>query len=253
MKLFAVILTFNETDHVAECIRSVEFADYVVVVDSYSTDDTIKIAEAKGAEVVQHRFSDYASQRNFALDYVRGRADWVLFVDADERVTDDLANAVRMAIDKPDYAGWRIPRHNYLFGKLTTGAGWYPDYQTRLLRVELARYDPDRKVHEVVELDGNLGTLNAHFIHYNYRDVRQFMEKQRRYTAYEANILYEEGVCPKPQNYILQPLRHFKWRYVELSGYKDGFHGFRLSVFMAWFEFRKYMILRHLCNKKAGA
>mgnify|MGYP001150792193 CR=1 FL=1 len=253
MKLFAIILTLNEADHIAECIQSLNFADHIIVVDSQSSDDTTQRAEAEGAEVILHPFTDYANQRNFALDHVQGRADWVLFVDADERVTSELADAVRTVRDKSEYAGWQIPRHNYLFGKLTTGAGWYPDYQTRLLRVGSAKYDPHRKVHEVVMLDGELGTLDAHFIHYNYRDVHQFMEKQRKYTAYEAQILYEQGHCPKPQNYILQPLRHFKWRYFELRGFTNGLHGLRLSVLMAWFELKKFLILRELCNKKTGA
>src|SRR5690606_5124003 len=120
-----------------------------------------------------------------ALDVVRGATEWVLFVDADERVTPELAEEVREKIMLPGYAGFRIPRHNYIFGKLTLGAGWYPDYQTRLLKVGAAHYDPTRKVHEVVVLDEEEGTLEHPFIHYNYRDARQFAEKQRRYVAYD--------------------------------------------------------------------
>src|SRR5690606_8449429 len=95
------------------------------------------------------------------FDAVRDSADWVLFVDADERVTPELAAAVRDAVAQGEaYAGWRIARHTYIFGVLTRGAGWFPDYQTRLLRVDAARYDPERQVHEVVLLDGPLGTID---------------------------------------------------------------------------------------------
>ncbi|MBC8171793.1 MAG: hypothetical protein H7X77_08970, partial [Anaerolineae bacterium] len=105
---------------------------------------------------------------------------------------------------------------------------------------------PERQVHEVVLLDGELGTLTNPIIHYNYRDLAHFTDKQRRYAAYEAKILYEAGIRPKFRNFILQPLRQFKWRFFELKGYRDGFHGLRLSLLMAWYEFRKYWLLRGL-------
>jgi (heptosyl)LPS beta-1,4-glucosyltransferase len=252
-RLAAVILTYNEAQHIQDCIDSVQFADWVLVFDSFSSDDTVKLARERGAEVDQHAFADYASQRNAALDAVGDRADWVLFVDADERIPTPLAEEVRIVIEKPDYAGWRVPRHNYIFGKLTLGAGWHPDYQTRLLKVGAARYDPERKVHEVVLLDGPLGTLENPLVHYNYRDLPQFRAKQRVYTAYEAQIMFEQGIRPKPQNYILQPLRHFRWRWLTLKGYQDGWHGLRLSLLMAWYEFRKYVILRGLWRDATDA
>lgn len=246
MKLAAVILTYNEAAHVAECVASVQFADLVVVFDSFSTDQTVELARAAGAEVIQHPFKDYADQRNAALNAMQGRADWVLFVDADERVTPELAAEARQVIERPGYAGFRIPRHNYIFGKLTRGAGWYPDYQTRLLKVGAAQFDPARAVHETALLNGELGTLEHPFIHYNYRDVQQFHEKQQRYSTYDAQMLREQNIRPKPQNYILQPLRQFRWRFITLKGYTDGLHGLHLSLLMAWYEFRKYWKLRGL-------
>ncbi len=145
MTLYAVILTYNEARHIQACIESGRFADHVVVFDSYSTDDTVRLARELGAEVTQRQFDDYAGQRNAALKYVEGRADWVLFVDADERVTPELAAEVQTAIQNPEFVAWRVPRFNYILGKLTKGAGWYPDYQTRLLQVGAAHYDPSRK------------------------------------------------------------------------------------------------------------
>lgn len=246
MRLFGVILTRDEAAHITACIESLHFADHVLVFDSFSSDQTMELAQAAGAEVIQRKFDDYAGQRNAALEAVKGRADWVLFVDADERVTPELAAEVREVMQKPDYAGWRIPRFNYIFGKLTKGAGWYPDYQTRLLRVGAAHYDPARQVHELVILDGAEGTLQQHFTHLNYRDIAQFRSKQRVYSAYDARILYENHVKPKPQNYVLQPLRQFWWRFVTLKGYQDGLHGLRLSLLMGWYELRKYRLLRGL-------
>jgi hypothetical protein len=243
MKLAAVVLTRDETQHIRACLETLVFADLVVVFDSFSTDDTVAWAKQVGAEVIQHPFENYAQQRNSALEAMQGRADWVLFVDADERVPPKLAAEIRDVIEKSGYAGWRIPRHNYIFGRLTRGAGWYPDYQTRLLRLGSAHYDPQRQVHELVILDGAEGTLEHPLIHYNYADIAQFHRKQRTYSAYDARILYEQGVRPKPRNYVLQPWRQFHWRFVTLKGYQDGLHGLHLSLLLAWYELRKYRLL----------
>jgi (heptosyl)LPS beta-1,4-glucosyltransferase len=252
MKLTAIVLTRNESAHIVDCIETLHFADDILVFDSFSNDDTVALAQKAGIKVIQHTFRNYADQRNAALEAVKNQADWVLFVDADERVTPELAAEVRSVMQQPGYAGWRIPRYNYIFGKLTRGAGWYPDYQTRLLKVGAARYHPERQVHELVLLDAAEGTMAQHFIHYNYRDVAQFVAKQQRYSAYDARIMFEEGIRPKPQNYVLQPLRHFRWRFITHKGYQDGWHGLRLSLMMAWYELRKYLLLRQLWHKKTG-
>ena len=246
MRLAAVILTYNEAENVAACIETLRFADQIVVFDSFSSDQTVELASRAGAQVIEHPFADYASQRNAALDALRNSADWVLFVDADERVPPELADEVRQRIEQPTFAGFRIPRDNYIFGKLTRGAGWYPDYQTRLLKLGAAHYDPARQVHELVVLDGAERALDHALVHYNYRDLRQFVAKQRRYGAYDARVLYEQGIHPKPQNYALQPIRQFWWRFVTLKGYGDGLHGLRLSALMAWYELKKYLLLRQL-------
>lgn len=249
-RLTAVILTLNETRHIADCIASLQFADEVLVLDSHSTDETAALAEAAGARVMQRKFDHYPGQRNAALEALAGQTEWVLFVDADERVTPELAREIHEVMQQPDYAGWRVPRHNYIFGRLTRGGGWYPDYQTRLLRVGAARYDPQRLVHEVVLLDGPEGTLREHLVHYNYATSAQFHDKQRRYAAYDAQILYEQGLRPRPHNYILQPLRQFWWRFVTLRAYQDGLHGLRLSLLMAWYEVYKYRLLGGLWRGK---
>ncbi|MBC8099973.1 MAG: glycosyltransferase family 2 protein, partial [Armatimonadetes bacterium] len=228
------------------CLDTLRFADACLVFDSFSDDATVMLAQASGAQVLQRAFDHYAGQRNAALAAVT--TDYALFLDADERVSPALAHELIAALRSTsgEVAGWQMPRHNYIFGKLTRGAGWYPDYQARLLRVGRARYDPERLVHEVVLLDGALNTLTEPLIHYNYTSLAQFIAKQQRYSAYEARILHAQGVRPKPHNYLLQPWRQFWWRFVTLRGYTDGIHGLRLSLLMAWYEWRKYRLLRAL-------
>lgn len=243
-RLVAVVLTFNEARHIEECLESLHFADGLLVLDSYSTDDTMELARAGGARVKQRRFSDYADQRNFALDQLREDATHALFVDADERVPAALAEEILVALkDRPEVAGWRVPRHNYIFGRLTRGAGWYPDYQTRLLRTGLARYDPARPVHEVAVLDGERGTLDQPLLHHNYDSLRQFRRKQRDYSERAARKRHESGERVTLRDLLLQPLHHFRWRYCTLKGYREGWHGLRLCALMAWYEF---FLLRHM-------
>ena len=150
-QLTVVILTKNEEHNIAACIESVRWADKVVTFDSFSEDRTAEIALELGAKVIQHPFRNYADQRDAALEAVESQ--WVFFVDADERATPQLAAEVRQAIEDETKVGWWVPRHNYIFGRLTRHAGWFPDYQLRLLKRGHARYDPAREVHEVVILD----------------------------------------------------------------------------------------------------
>jgi (heptosyl)LPS beta-1,4-glucosyltransferase len=242
--LAAIILCHNELEHLQPCIETVRFADDVLVfVDANSPvrDAVVRQAETAGARTVLRPFDDYASHRNAALQAVT--AEWVLFVDVDERITPELADEVRATIIDGTAAGYGIPRDNYIFGKRTRHTGWYPDYQTRLLHRARARYDPARPVHEVVMLEGELGYLQHSMLHYNYRDLAQFVAKQRRYAEIDAGILFEQGVRPKPHNYILQPARQFRWRFLTLEGYKDGWHGLRLSLLMAWYEWIKHRAL----------
>jgi hypothetical protein len=242
--LSAVVLTLNEQKHLPDCLASLAWADEIVVFDSFSTDRTEAIARDHNARFIQRKFANYAAQRNAALGAVQ--ADWVFFVDADERIPPPLAEEVRAVIQKPEPVGWWVPRHNYLFGKLTLHAGWYPDYQLRLLKRGHARYDPERHVHELVRLDGAEGYLQNPLVHLNYETVGEFIRKQGAYARYDAGILHAEGKRAKPHNFTLQPIRQFFWRYITLHGWRDGLHGLRLSLFMAYFQFVLYRYLRQL-------
>ena len=183
-----------------------------------------------------HILANAARQRNAALEQAAALgADWVFFVDADERATPELAAEIRQVIAERPEVGWGVPRWNTIVGKRVNHGGFYPDYQLRLMRVDRARYDLERPVHEVVLLDGPSGHLQNPLIHYNYDTWAQFHAKQRRYAAYEARILAERGISPRPHNFILQPLREFRRRYLTLQGYRDGLHGLKLCLLLAYY------------------
>ena len=247
-ELTAVILTLNEAEHITDCIESLTWAEHVVVFDSYSEDETVVLAESAGATVLQSTFENYAQQRNAALAAVQ--TDWVFFVDADERGTPDLALEIRGVMVGKQEMGWYIPRDNYIFGKLTRGAGWYPDFQLRLFKHGKVHYE--RPVHETAVVDGNTGYLDHALIHYNYRDKAHFQAKQEAYTAYDASILKQQGIRPRPHQFVLQPWRQFWWRCVTLKGYKDGRHGLSLSLYMTYYEWVKYRKLAALWRSESG-
>jgi len=238
--LSAIVLTLNEERHLPECLASLGWADEVVVFDSGSTDATPRIATAAGARIVIRPFDNYGAQRDAALAAVA--SEWVLFVDADERIPEALRDEIRSVLARPE-VGWWIPRNNFLFGRLTRHAGWYPDYQLRLVRRASARYDPTRPVHELVLLAGPAGYLAQPMVHLNYESVGEFVRKQTYYANYDADRLAREGIRAKPHHLLSQPLRHFWWRFATLSGWRDGWHGLRLSALMARFEFEKYRLL----------
>ncbi len=234
MSLAAVVLAKDAERHIGPCLETLRFADVVaVVVDPVDTDRTAELAQAAGAQVLRRAFDNFAGQRNAALDAVQ--AEWVFFVDADERIPAELAAEVRRVIVERAEVGWWVPRHNFIVGQPVRHGGFYPDYQLRLLRRDRARYDPTRPVHEVVLLDGPAGYLQHEMIHYNYDDWGQFHAKQRRYARMEGRILRERGVRPWPHKFVRQPLREFWRRYVTLQGYRDGWIGLKLGVLLAFY------------------
>ena len=244
--LTAIVLARDEAVNIERCLRALTWADSLtVVLDDATVDDTAERAQHLGARVVRRPLVSFADQRNAALELAE--SDWVLFVDADEVVSPELAAQVRATIDSPgNLAGFWIPRRNYICGRWVRHAGWYPDEQLRLLRRGSARYDEQRLVHEVVRLDGPAGHLGEPLIHYNYADLAQFRRKQARYAELEALALRQQGIRPRPWTFLSQPLREFRRRYVDLRGYREGLLGLQLAGLLAWTTFGTYRKLAQL-------
>lgn len=245
--LVAVILTKDEIEHVAACVESVRgWTDAVVVWDSGFNPELCRRAQEAGALVVQRPFDNFAAQRQAVLETIN--AEWILFVDADERATSKVAGEVRLRLHEdqsvqPPINGYWLPRRNFIAGVETRGNGYYPDYQLRLLRRQAAHYTP-RPVHEIVNVEGQTHYLTHPLIHYNYRDWPHFHTKQPGYARFEAQNLRARGISPRPHNFILQPLREFRRRYFTLGGWRDGVHGLRLALWLAWYYgFMPYWLL----------
>lgn len=234
LQLVAVILTKNEARHIADCIAAVQpWVDAVVVWDAMSEDTTCALARAAGAQVVQRPWDNFAAQRQAVLDTVA--AEWILFIDADERVTPPLGEELHQVLGPAAANGYWLPRRNFIVGHEMRGGGYFPDYQLRLLRRATARYDTERAVHELVAVGGAEGWLKAPLLHFNYESWAQFHRKQRFYAAYEAQILRQRHITPRPHNFVLQPLREFWRRFITLAGWQDGWPGLRLALWLAWY------------------
>src|SRR4051794_38421966 len=246
LSLTIVILTKDEERDLPACLASAAgLAEHLVVLDSGSTDRTVAIARAHTPHVHTRAFTGYASQRNAALAFVA--PPWVLFLDADERLTPEGRAEIRavLADDGADApVGYWVPRHNEFFGQRVRGGGWWPDYQLRLFRPDRARYDESREVHEVVILDGPAAYLREPLIHRNYDSWAEFHARQRAYADRHARDLARQSIRPRPWTYPTMPLREFRRRYVTLGSWRDGRLGLALAASMAWYEGQAYWKLR---------
>jgi glycosyltransferase involved in cell wall biosynthesis len=241
----AAIIARDEEANIGDCLRSIDWAnELLVLVDAATCDRTREVALSHGARMAEQPFENFAAQRDQALKLATG--EWVLFVDADERVPLALRDEVLSAVTSPgERVGFWIRRDNYLCGRLVRGAGWYPDFQLRLLKRGAARFDPKRVVHEQALLDGPAGHLRNAFVHFNYRTLGEFVRKQERYACLEAQRWLATHGRPRLRALLGQPAREFCRRYLQLQGYREGMLGLLLSVLLAWYAGKAVWLARH--------
>lgn len=241
MKVSVLILTFNEENHIEDCLKSVSWADEVIVVDSFSNDRTLKIIKEHNVKIVQEKWRGFSSQRNLGLEYCSN--DWVLVVDADERVTPELKKEIINRLEQAnDYNGYYIPRKTYFLGKWIKHCGWYPDHVLRLFRKSKGKYK-ERMVHESVELDGQAGYLSNCFIHYTYRDIEHFVDKMNSYSTLGAKEMFIKGKKVRLSDCMFRPSWALIKMYLLQRGYQDGIRGLIISVISAFYVFLKYIKL----------
>jgi len=241
--LSVTIITRNEAHDIQACLESVRWADEIVVLDSGSSDGTQAICRRYTDNVIETDWPGFGPQKNRALDYATG--DWILSLDADERVPADLANEIQAAMQEDDADGYEIPRLSYYCGRPMHHGGWWPDYTVRLFRRGKARFSPS-PVHEKVEMLGPVGRLNRHLVHYSFRDVEEVLEKMDRYSTISAQMLYELGVQSSLTKAVVKGVWSFVQTYILRAGFLDGRNGFLLAVSNAEGTFYKYVKLLSL-------
>ncbi len=243
-KLSVLIPTLNEEENIAECISSLDaLAEEIVVLDSYSTDHTVEIARSCGAVVHQRRFDNFAAQKNAGFDLLAN--DWVLIVDADERLTDALRAEIRAHLDRaPDKDGYRIPRDAYFAGRRVRC--WSGGSVLRLFRKSKAKYAADKTVHEELELQGSIGALENPLLHYTFRSFDQYLPKVYSFARLAAQDAYARGDRCNPGRLIFFPFFRFLRTYILKGGILDGIPGVLIAGLSAYSTYLRYAILWEL-------
>lgn len=256
--LSAVIVAKNEERIVAKTISAiVDLCDEIVFVDSGSTDSTIEIAKSfEKVRFIHQDWLGFAAQKNFAIQ--QAQSDWILSLDADEVVTDELSSEIRQALESPSFDGYKIPRILHIGERAVTHGGFFPDAQLRLIRKGAGQFN-DRLVHEAIKMDGTdrtIGMLNHPMLHFAYDTVEDFasaMESYARLSAKEFARQGRFGWKAHPLNELIHPAWTFVYRYLFRAGILDGAIGFQLNTIYSDYVRKKIRYLRELNAGKPNA
>ena len=236
MKYSTVLAVLDSEATLPDAIRSVADTcdDVVVVIDDRTRDKSAEVAKHLGARVYERTFDGFATQKNFGID--KAKHDWILILDDDERLSGELQKAIADA-DGSAHVAFKFALRNYLGRKWLRHGGLYPDYHVRIFNKHKARYE-GREVHEELQIDGPIGTIPGDLIHLTYDNARQYLQKVRKYSVLQA----KEDRKNKKVGHLRQPVRatlgEFVFRYIKLSGWRDGWAGLESAVLLSYYSFR---------------
>lgn len=270
----ALVPTRDEEQNLDDCLTCLANFDEVIVLDSYSTDRTIEIAERHGARVVQRKFDNFSAHKNWALDNIQFRNEWVMFVDADERVESDLSDEIGRLFsgNNPPFDGYFVSLKYMFCGVWMRHGGWYPGWQLRLFRRGLARCE-SRIVHEHMLLNGKAGYLSNPLLHHDYKGIERYFDRHNTYSSMEAVEVYRAlkqlgaqpdqinpsmfSKGPERRRYLklmayrylpFRPLFKFFWMYIFKGGFLDGKIGFRFCLLHTLYEYQVSLKFEELNN-----
>ena len=242
-KIAVLILTYNEEKNIEECVSSASFAHEVIVIDSGSTDSTMEITQRLGAKFAYHPMNEgFAGQRNFAL--TQTEADWVLYLDADERITPELAGEIQEVIQQQEQCAYQILRRNVVFGQHVKYGGHSPDWSLRLYPRMAISWEG--VVHEQANVTLPIKKLKNHMFHHTYTSWERYFFKFNQYTTMVAEKMLEKGKKANMTDIVVRPWFGFMRFYLFKSGWRDGKIGFILAVFHAFYTMAKYVKLYYL-------
>ena len=242
--LSVIIITKNEQDNILDCLESVNWADEIIVVDSSSTDKTEEICRKYTDKFYVKDWPGFGIQKQRALELASHK--WVLSVDADERVTSELRDEIinKMAHDS-NISGYLIPRLSNYLGKDIYHAGWYPDYTLRLVKKQKSHFTEDI-VHEKMVVDGSIGKLSNHFLHYPYKDISHHLQKINTYSSLSAEKMFDNGKRVGWSMVVLKAIFGFVRAYIFRRGFLDGWPGLVVSISTGLSTYLKYLKLKEL-------
>lgn len=248
-KISALIITLNEAKNIGFVIENLSFTDEIIVIDSFSEDDTVSIASAyPNVKVFKHEFQDFTQQRNYALG--KANFEWILFLDADERVPEPLQKEILDTVNQKYAADAYFFYRKFIFqGKPLHFSGWQTDKNIRLFKKNKAKYTEKRLVHEVLRVDGTISSLKNKLIHHSYQDYDSYRNKMINYARLKAKELHHKGLKPNAFHYYVKPFYKFMHAYVIRLGILDGRKGFIICYLNALSVYKRYPILKELSKK----
>lgn len=244
-KISVIIITKNEARNIGDCLESVKWADEIIVVDSGSEDETISIAKRFTDKVLINEWKGFAQQKSFAM--AQATNEWILSIDADERVTDKLKDEI-LNSQLNEFDGYKIKRENYFLGKLIRGCGWGNDYQLRLFRKSKTKLT-DRLVHEGFEVEGKMGQLKNSMLHFSYRNFSDAITKINHYSTLEA-IEKQNRKKVNAFTIVVTPVIAFLQHFFLRKGFIDGIYGLFVSIMHAITKLQVQLKIWELKNRK---
>jgi glycosyltransferase involved in cell wall biosynthesis len=243
-RLSVTIITLNEEKNIRDCLESIKWADEIIVVDSGSTDRTVDICKEYTDYVFFNPWPGMNEQKALAMQ--KATNQWVLNIDADERVTPELRKDILKVLEKPEFDGYRFPRKNFFLGRWMRHGGWYPDHVLRLFRKDSAYYGGINPHDRVIIKTGKVGDIDAPLLHFTYNSFAQYISRQNSYSSSAALELFKRGKRVHP---VMIPLRTL-WKFIETfivkRGFLDGSHGLIAAMGASYSTFQKYVKLWEL-------
>ena len=243
LDISALVLTYNEEANIRRCLSSLSFCREIVVVDSGSTDGTLKIVSEFTDKIVKHELNGFGAQRNIGIDYSSN--EWIFWLDADEEVSEKLKDSIDKLEINTEFAGFLVNRQTRYLGKWIKHSGWYPQYVLRLFNKKHGKCR-EVSVHESIALEGKTSMLKGDILHYAYRDLAHHIKKINHYTTLLAQQKYAKGKRFNPVKLLLAPPAEFLKKYILKHGFLDGTPGFAIAVTSAYYNFLKELKLLEL-------
>jgi len=245
-KISVIVITKDEEKNISDCLKSVEWADEIIVVDSESTDKTIELAKKFTDKIFIRKWEGYVPQKRYAMSLAKN--EWVLSIDADERITPELKEEIQI-LSQNDFNGFRIRRKNFLMNKEITSCGWEKDYQLKLFRKDKADLN-DRLVHEKFIVEGKVGTLKNPMLHYTFSSFTDYLNKINYYTSLKAQELFNSKNKIGGWTIFSHTVSAFFAFFFIRKGFKDGVYGLIISLLHSVSTMMNYVKLWELQNKK---
>lgn len=247
MKISAVAITLNEAEHIDTYIKSLWFADEIIIVDSYSSDQTVaRASEHEKVVVYQRKFDNFSAQKNFAIS--KASYDWITFFDLDEGIPRALAEEIVAVSKNPEAVAYYVKRDYYFMGKRIRYSGFQTDYVIRFFNKNYCRYNANL-VHETIEARGKTARLKNTSPHYTYKNFDHYTGKLHQYSRLQAVMLYRRGKKPNVYHFFFRPWYRFWHQYIIRLGILDGKEGFILAYVNAFAVFKRYADLWLLRRK----